>query len=188
MPATRTTQVGVFLIEEYAWSQGKFEAGVRVNRDTVKPNFTEDGELPGPNRGYTPVSFSFGTILNVSANDHVKFNFSRAQRSAAAEELFAFGPHLATGTFERGLATASLETANNFEIGFDHHDERLSVEASVYLNSIRNYLFLDEVDTGLNADGSGDGGASDGIADRVDEEGTFDPEGDLLLVLSLIHI
>jgi len=181
VPSTRTTQVGVFLIEEYAWSQGKFEAGVRVNRDTVKPNFTEDGTLPGPNRGYTPVSFSLGTILNVSANDHVKFNFSRAQRSAAAEELFAFGPHLATGTYERGLADASIETANNIEIGFDHHDARLSVEATLYLNSIRNYLYLDEVDAGLDADGSGDA-SSDGIADRVDEEGAFDPDGDLLLV------
>ena len=182
VPSTRTTQVGVFLIEEYAWRQGKFEAGVRVNRDTVKPNFTDDGTLPGPNRGYTPVSFSLGTILNVSANDHVKFNFSRAQRSPAAEELFAFGPHLATGTYERGLADASMETANNFEIGFDHHDARLSVEATLYLNSIRNYLFLNEVDAGLNADGSGDSGSRDGIADRVDEEGSFDPEGDLLLV------
>ncbi|MDH4458836.1 MAG: TonB-dependent receptor [Nevskia sp.] len=181
VPSTRTTQVGVFLIEEYAWSRGKFEAGVRVNRDTVKPNFTEDGTLPGPNRGYTPVSFSLGTILNVSANDHVKFNFSRAQRSAAAEELFAFGPHLATGTYERGLADASIETANNIEIGFDHHDARLSVEATLYLNSIRNYLYLDEVDAGLDADGSGDA-SSDGIADRVDEEGAFDPDGDLLLV------
>ena len=182
VPSTRTTQVGVFLIEEYAWDQGKFEAGVRVNRDTVKPNFTEDGTLPGPNRGYTPVSFSLGTILNVAADTHVKFNFSHAQRSPAAEELFAFGPHLATGTYERGLASASIETANNFEIGFDHHDQRLSLEGSLYLNSIRNYLFLDEVDAGLNADGSGEGGGRDGIADRVDEEGSFDPEGDLLLV------
>ncbi len=181
VPSTRTTQVGVFLIEEYAWSQGKFEAGVRVNRDTVKPNFPADGSAPAPNRGYTPVSFSLGTILNVSAHDHVKFNFSRAQRSAAAEELFAFGPHLATGTFERGLATAALETANNFEIGFDHHDERLSVEGALYLNSIRNYLYLDEIDAGLDADGGGTAN-SDGVADRVDDEGAFDPDGDLLLV------
>lgn len=181
VPSTRTTQVGVFLIEEYAWARGKFEAGVRVNRDTVKPNFTADGELPGPNRGYTPVSFSIGHIYNLTPHDHLKLNFSRAQRSAAAEELFAFGPHLATGTFERGLADASIETANNIEVGFDHHDDRLSVEGTLYLNSIRNYLFLDEVDTGLNADGSGEGG-SDGVADRVNEEGEFDAGGDLLLV------
>ncbi len=181
VPSTRTTQVGLFLIEERPWAHGKFEAGVRVNRDTVKPNFTEDGTLPGPNRGYTPVSFSLGSIYNLSAHDHLKLNFSRAQRSAAAEELFAFGPHLATGTFERGLETAALETANNIEVGFDHHDKRLSVEGTLYLNSIRNYLFLDEIDSGLNADGSGTS-ASDGVADRVDEEGSFDPQGSLLLV------
>lgn len=181
VPSTRTTQVGLFLIEERPWAHGKFEAGVRVNRDTVKPNVAEDGSVPGPNRDYTPVSFSLGSIYNLSSHDHLKLNFSRAQRSAAAEELFAFGPHLATGTFERGLADAAIETANNIEVGFDHHDRRLSVEGTLYLNSIRNYLFLDEVDAGLNADGSGEGG-SDGLADRVDEEGTFTPDGDLLLV------
>ena len=181
VPSTRTTQVGVFLIEERPWAHGKFEAGVRVNRDTVKPNFTEDGTLPGPNRGYTPVSFSLGSIYNLSAHDHLKLNFSRAQRSAAAEELFAFGPHLATGTFERGLETAALETANNIEVGFDHHDKRFSVDGTLYLNNIRNYLFLDEIDSGLNADGSGES-SSDGVADRVDEEGSFDPQGSLLLV------
>lgn len=204
VPSTRTTQVGVFLIEERPWARGKFEAGVRVNRDTVKPNFADDGTLPGPNRDFTPVSFSLGSIYNLSPHDHLKVNFSRAQRSAAAEELFAFGPHLATGTFERGLQDASIETANNIEVGFDHHDDRLSVEGTLYLNSIRNYLFLDEVDAGLNADGSSGGNqgeqataraparvaaaevdaavSRDGIADRVDEDGNFDPDGDLLLV------
>ena len=182
VPATRSTQIGVFLIEEYAWSRGKFEAGVRVNRDTVKPNPGDDGALPGPNRGYTPVSFSIGSLLDVAADTHVKFGYSRAQRSPAAEELFAFGPHLATGTFERGLATAGLETANNVELGLDHHDDRLSIDATVYVNSIRNYLYLDEVDAGLNADGSGAAGASDGLADRVDGDGNVAPDGDLLLV------
>lgn len=182
VPATRGTQIGLFLIEEYAWSHGKFEAGVRVNRDTVKPNADETGELPGPKRGYTPVSFSLGTLLDVAADTHVKLNFSRAQRSAAAEELFAFGPHLATGTFERGLARAGLETANNIELGFDHHDERLSLDGAVYFNGIDNYLYLNEVDAGLNADGSGAAGGSDGVADRVDGEGVFTPDGGLLLV------
>ncbi len=176
VPPSRSVQIGAFLIEEYAWSLGKFEAGFRVNRDTTK--LTGDER---PNREFTPVSVSLGNIFNISPNNHLTINFSRAQRSPVPEELYAFGPHLATASFERGLANAKLETANNFEIGFDHHDERLSFEANLYFNSLQNYLYLAETDTGVNADGSGTA-ASDGIADRVDGEGTFDPDGELVLV------
>ncbi len=176
VPETNSLQIGAFLIEEYAWSQGKLEAGLRVNRDSHKPQ--DDAR---PERDFTPLSFSLGSIFNLSPHDHLKLYFSHAQRSPAAEELYAFGPHLATATFERGLATAKLETANNIELGIDHHDDRLELEASVYLNSISHYLYLDETDTGLNADGSGSAG-SDGLADRVDGDGNFASDGELLLV------
>lgn len=175
VPKTRADQWGLFVVEEKPWSLGKFEIGARINRDSQDPESGYRG------RDFTPISFSVGNIFTLGVHDHVKLYFSRAQRSPATEELYAFGPHLATSTYERGLDSASLETANNFEIGYDHHDGRLSLESSVYFNSIEDYLFLDEVDQGLNADGSGTA-ASDGVADRVDGDGNLVPSGGLLLV------
>lgn len=177
VPPTHTLQLGAFLIEERPWAYGKLEAGVRVERDTNKPE--EGADLP--NRNFTPVSASFGSIFNLAKDYHLKLYYSHAQRSPVPEELYSFGPHGATATFERGLNDAKIETANNFEIGLDHHDQRLSWEGNVYYNSIHNYLYLAENDQGLNADGTGTPNA-DGIADRVDEQGNFDPDSEIRLV------
>lgn len=177
VPPTHTLQFGAFLIEERPWQYGKFEAGVRVERDTNTP----DQGTTLPKRNFTPVSVSFGSIINLTKQDHVKLYFSHAQRSPVPEELYSFGPHGATATFERGLGSAKLETANNTEIGFDHHGSRFSFEGNLYYNSIDNYLYLAEVDAGLNADGSGTPNA-DGQADRVDSDGTFNPASEIRLV------
>ncbi|MDP3293246.1 MAG: TonB-dependent receptor [Nevskia sp.] len=177
VPPTHTLQLGAFLIEERPWAYGKLEAGVRVERDTNKP---EEG-ADRPDRNFTPISASLGSIFNLAKDYHLKLYYSHAQRSPVPEELYSFGPHGATATFERGLTDARIETANNFEIGLDHHDQRLSWEGNVYYNSIRNYLYLAENDQGLNADGSGTVNA-DGTADRVDSNGTFNPDSEIRLV------
>lgn len=179
VPSTHTVQLGGFLIEERPWKYGKLEAGVRVEQDRNTPQ-----DSTRPDRDFTPVSLSFGSLFKLGEHDHLKLYYSRAQRSPVPEELYAFGPHGATATYERGLGDAVLETANNVELGFDHHDDHLSFEVNAYYNSIRNYLFLQEVDAGLNADGSAPagGGAVDGAADRVGADGGYDPAGEFLLV------
>jgi len=179
VPPTHTLQLGAFLVEERPFKFGKLELGARVERDTNRPE-TGAGLR---DRNYTPVSVSAGSLFNLDAAKeyHLKLYFSRSQRSPVPEELYSFGPHGATATFERGNIGAKLETANNFEIGFDHHDARWSWSVNGYYNRIQNYLFLQEVDSGLNADRSGTAN-SDGLADRVDAEGQYDSAGEFLLV------
>ena len=174
VPPVYSRQAGRFFIEEKPYSLGKLEFGARVERDTNTP------EQGYQNRDYTPFSASLGSIFNVGADSHLKLYATHAERSPVPEELYAFGPHGATATFERGSVDADKEVSNNIELGFDHHHQRWSFNASVYYNQIRNFLYLSEVDQGLNAGGSGTGG-SDGVADRVDAEGNFDPAGELLL-------
>lgn len=174
VPPVLSRQYGVFFLEERPYSLGKLEFGARVERDTNTP----EGY---PQRDYTPFSASLGSSFNLGEHSHLKLYATHGERSPVPEELYAYGPHGATSTFERGNLDAKKETSNNFELGFDHHQGRFGFDASVYYNRISNYLYLAEVDQGLNADGSGTP-ASDGIADRVDGDGTFDPAGEVLLV------
>lgn len=173
VPPVETQQLGVFVVEERPYSLGKFEIGVRIEQNDNKPQENVD-------RDFTPFSYSLGSLFNVGSDSHLKAYFTHAERSPVPEELYAFGPHAATATFERGNIDARIEKGNNFEIGFDHHQDRWEISASVYYNKLSDYLYLSEVDEGLNADGSGTP-ASDGEADTVNNEGTFDPEGELLL-------
>lgn len=173
VPSTVSDQTGVFIIEERPVSFGKFELGARHDQVNLDP----EGH---PSDDFSLNSVSAGVAFNILRDGHLKLTATHAERAPSPEELYAFGPHIATAAFERGLADADIETANNFEIGFDHHIDRWTVNASLWYEQFGDYLYLEGVDQGLNADGSGSGGA-DGIADTVNEEGEFDPDGALTL-------
>ena len=157
VPSTRTRSLGIFLVERAPTSFGSIELGVRTDHDTNDPDDPAIAE-----REFNPYSISGGALFDL--NEH-----------------YSFGPHLATGSFERGDDSFGLERAHNFEVSLDRHGDALSWRVNVFLQRIKDYAYQQEVDAGLNADGSGEGG-SDGQADRVDEEGTFDPDGELLLL------
>lgn len=182
VPASQTRQLGLFVVEEKPWRLGKFELGARIERDSNEP--VDTGERQYEDRDFTPFSLSAGSVLDLGEHYHLKVYFTHSQRSPVAEELYAYGPHGATGTFERGDAGLDMETANNVELGLDHHDGRLQWQANIYWQQAKDYIFQQEVDQGLNPDGSGTPQA-DGLPDRIGEgeEGfVFAPDGDLLLV------
>jgi len=174
VPPVRSRSVGLFVVEERPMPFGRIELGARVERNESEP----DDKVA---RDFTPLSLAAGAIFDVGTHSHLKLYLTQSERSPVQEELYAFGPHAATATFERGDVDLDEERFQNVELGFDYHEGRVLVDASVFYNRVRDYIFLSEVDQGLNADGSGVG-ISDGEADRVDEEGLFEPEGEFLLV------
>ena len=176
VPSTDTRSLGVFLLEERATSFGRVELGLRTDRDHAEP---QDGV--NPDRRFTPFSASAGVLFELNEHYHLKVYATRAERSPVSEELYSFGPHLATASFERGDDALEIETASNFEIAIDRHGGPFGWRLNVYWQDVADYIVQQEVDAGLDADGSGVF-AQDGEADRVDEEGLFDPGGELLLL------
>lgn len=174
VPATVTSNLGAFLVEQRPVRWGQLELGIRSDH-------TESDAQDLSAKNFNPLSLSAGTTVDLGNDYHLKLYATRSQRASVTEELYSFGPHGATSTYERGDAGLGMETANNFEIGLDKHSGRLQWRANLYYEKIQNYIFEQETDQGLNADGSGVG-ARDGVADRVDDEGNFAADGELLLV------
>jgi iron complex outermembrane recepter protein len=174
VPPVRSRSVGLFVLEERELGFGRIELGARIDRNRTEPE-------EGPRRSFNPVSLSAGAIADVGEHGHLKLYLTQAERSPVQEELYAFGPHLATATFERGDIDLDVERFQNLELGFDWHAGRLSFDTSLFYNRVSDYIFLAEADQNRNADGSGIG-LPDGEADRVDEEGLFEADGELLLV------
>ena len=174
VPATVTTDLGAFWVEQRPVGWGQLELGVRSDCARSEPEDLSS-------KSYTPLSMSAGTTIDLGGDYHLKLYATRSQRAPVTEELYSFGPHGATSTFERGDSDLNMETANNFEIGVDKHSGRLQWRGNVYYETIQNYIYEQETDQGLNADGSGTA-SSDGVADRVDSDGVFAGDGELLLV------
>ena len=78
-------------------------------------------------------------------------NVDDAQRAPTAEELFAFGPHVATGLFEIGDADLNKETSLGGDLGLHFHTGSFEASVSVFLNDYDNYTYL--LEDGTEMDG-----------------------------------
>ncbi len=175
VPAVVTRSQGLFVVEGRALGKHQLELGARV--DQVEHEL-KNGSASSD---FTPLTLSAGVNVMLTDHLHLRVNAQSAQRAPAAEELYAFGPHLATQAYERGNLDLEPETANNLDLSLGLDRGSWTWEISTFYNRISDYIFLDEIDRGLNADGTGTPQA-DGIADHVDESGAFVSSGELLLL------
>ena len=175
VPPTDTRSLGLFAVEERPLGAWTLQAGARIERQE------HDASGGNPDRDHTPLSLSLGGLRPLGNGGTLSVSAGRHQRAPATEELYSFGPHEATQTFERGDIDLDEETARHIDLGLRQTEGRLRWSANVFYTDYKDFVYLRSVDRGLNADGTGTP-ASDGQADRVDEEGDFDPNGELLLL------
>lgn len=110
----------------------------------------EDEEGP-VNRSFNPFSVSVGAIWHVTEDSHLSFNLTRAERAPTTAELFAFGPHIASQTFEVGDPSIKEESNLHGEIAYRMHGERLSGSVVIYADRFDDFIY--QVDTGEEEDG-----------------------------------
>ena len=188
LPQTLTRELGLYVVEERPYHFGRIELGARVEKQQQRPDAANGNpDRSYPDRDFTPLSLSAGTVVKLGDKHHLHFNASRSQRAPSAEELYTFGGHDATASFERGDPNLKNETAYDFEVGFDRHHDRLTWKANLFYKQVHDYIYLQDANQRRNADGSAADPATVAAfgpndPDRVDGEGTLDPNGELLLV------
>ncbi|MBW2390722.1 MAG: TonB-dependent receptor [Deltaproteobacteria bacterium] len=158
-----TAAIAGYLFEE--WPLAEFvdlELGVRVEGTWV-----EGTPITGDRRrrSFVPISGSAALIAHPADPFTIGLTGSASQRAPSQVELFARGPHEATGTFEIGDPDFDEETSYTGELRVAGDFDPLRFEASGFATYYNGYLF----------------GQLAGI--RVDGMGTIDPAGDFDLLL-----
>lgn len=143
VPPSVTETAGLFIIEEAQFERWRLDAGARIEDIDTR---TDDGRRSG----HAPLSLSAGALWHVTEASHFAVNLARAQRAPGDEELFAYGPHVATQTFEVGDAGLVEETAHTAEVSFRRHAGQLTGTLTVYRNEFDDFIYL--ADTGLTED------------------------------------
>lgn len=162
-PNSKTTQAAVFAYEEFSTGWGKLSFGARAESVTVdslgsagQPRFATG------KRDFAPRSYAAGTLWNVAPAWQVTGNLSRSQRAPKDYELFANGPHLATGAYELGIPNLGKESSTNVDVGVRWKQGASHAKVSAFHSRFSNYLLLSA--TGLMRDAHGNGagvGATD---------------------------
>lgn len=134
VPANQTDDLGLFLIERAGFGPWSVEAGLRYDQQDVVTDLAR--------ADHDAVSFSLAGLYEINAQWQWSLSFDRAERAPTAEELFSFGPHIATQSFEVGDAALDTETAQQFETGLRFRSERFEAKAQVYHNDFSDFIYL----------------------------------------------
>jgi iron complex outermembrane receptor protein len=154
VPPSNTRTMALFWVESAELGDWQIDLGVRYDKIRLKetaPRVTlPEPENPLLKRNFSPISASFGTLYHFDESRHLAMNLSFAERAPTDQELFSFGPHLATQTFEVGGPTLDKERNLHTEIGYRIHQGQLTGAITFYYDWFNDYIF--QMDTGLEED------------------------------------
>ncbi len=135
VPPNVTTNWGVFAVEEYHFENLRLEGGLRYEWQQVK------ADRLAFERTFSTVSFSLGAGYTFFGDSLVGFNISRTERAPSAEELLANGAHLATGGFDLGDSTLSIESGLTVEVTGRRRGGRWSGGVNLYWTRFDNFIY-----------------------------------------------
>ncbi len=150
----RQNNLAVFGLQELKFERAALQFGGRVETNRYKP---VNQALPELN--FTGFSGSVGARFEVWKGGAFIGSFSSSYRSPALEELYNFGPHIGTVTFEVGDTNLERERSNGLEFSFRQNSKRVRFNGSVFYNDIKNFVFQSPFDE----DGDGNIDIDDGL-------------------------
>ena len=165
VPVTKSGSAGIFLLEERNWDRWRLEFGGRIEGATQDPQNNVN-----PSRTFGLFSGSVGSLWKFTDGYGLGLTGTRGQRAPTTEELYMLGAHRGTATYQTGSNDLSKETSSNIDLALRKTTGAVQWKVNVFNNQFNNYIFVHSADTN-----------ADGIADRSDSNGTFNPSGDFLI-------
>jgi len=201
-PPSKTDMLALALVEEFHYDDFLFQMGARVEHVTLKADYVmqpeidvhshdspahdsdtdhhHESEVTAPDLDFTPMSFSAGVVWDFQPGFNVALSLSHSERAPSAAELFSFGPHVGTGSYEVGAlfnlhrdddgvdfefaeGSPKQEESNNIDLTFRKHEGDLGIILNAFYNQVENYYY--ESVTGLYAESSHDHGHEEGAED-----------------------
>lgn len=143
-----------FVLEELNFERFKLQFGGRVenNRYNSENPTTLD-------RTFTGFSGAVGARFGLWEGGAVVANYTHSYRAPALEELYNFGPHIGTVSFEIGNELLRPERSNGIEFSFRQLSNRVRAEVSFFHYRIGDFVYLAPQDE----DGDGEIDIEDGL-------------------------
>lgn len=154
VPPTKTNSNALFWIEEGQWNSLQGSLGLRYNNVSQKPNLgttleqqptSPTGELTPEitlqNRSFSLLSYSAGGLWNFVKGYGAGLAYTVSQRAPSAQELYSYGAHESTATFDIGNPNLNKETSHNLEFNIQKTNGLMRAKASVYANRFNNYIY-----------------------------------------------
>ena len=141
IPNFRAYTYGVFAIEK--WQSGRWmaEAGMRYDYRRQTRFTNVNNEIQADEKHYSSTTFSVGGSYLISSLLKLNSNISSAWRPPSINELYSYGLHGGTATFEIGNANLNPERSYNGDIGLVFNHTKWTGEASIFRNQFDGFIY-----------------------------------------------
>ncbi|NPC57254.1 TonB-dependent receptor [Caenimonas soli] len=154
-PYSRTRQRAAFAYEELATTWGKLSLGARAESVEVQSLGNPVVARFAPaSRSFNPGSYALGALWNLAPAWQLTSNYSATQRAPKDYELFADGPHVATGAYELGNPALGKERSRHLDLGLQWKRGADNFKLSAFHSRFAGYISLEA--TGLERDVDGE--------------------------------
>lgn len=139
LPPTRTHAYSAFIYEEVKLDRWKLQAGGRY--DYTRVSASDDAAFgPALARTFNSGAVSVGAAYTLTPEYSLVASVSYTQRPPNFQELFADGPHVATGIVEVGDRNLGLEKSVGLDVALRKKGDRWSGSAGAFYNRFSNYI------------------------------------------------
>ncbi|WP_041675086.1 TonB-dependent receptor [Ramlibacter tataouinensis] len=143
-PYSRTRQQALFVYEELATGWGKLTFGGRTESVRVESlGNPEVDRFATGGRRFRANSYALGALWQLAPAWQLSGNLAHTERAPRDYELFANGPHVATGAYELGDATLDKERSDNLDLGLQWKQGPSSARLGAFVTRFRNYISLE---------------------------------------------
>ena len=154
VPQTKSNSSALFWVEEGRYGPVKTSLGARYSYAGQNPNLATQFPSPssqgvpssyGPptlqNRQFNLMSYSAGGMLDVARGYGLGLSYTVSQRAPTPQELYSYGPHDSTATFDIGNSNLATQTSHDVELSFQKTLGLFRSKASLYRNQFSNYIY-----------------------------------------------
>lgn len=141
VPSANTQNKALYIYEELPLDQLKLSFGGRIEHVNVDSK-QDDKFGPAQNNTFNPASYAFGGLYTLDANWSLAGNLSHNERAPSYFELYANGPHLATGQYEVGNSSFDKERSNGIDAQMRWKDGKNSFNFGAYYTRFSNFIGL----------------------------------------------
>lgn len=103
-------------------------------------------------RHFNGVTGSIGATFEVTKHFNLKFNVARGYRAPNISELASNGEHEGSLRYEIGNSNFKPENSWQADFTLDYANKYIEFQASVFVNQIRNYIYLHRIDSVVEPD------------------------------------
>lgn len=141
IPNFRAYTTGIFLLEK--WNHGRWgvEAGLRYDYRWQSRYVRDQNQIISNPLNYQNIMYTLGASSYLNEHTKLYVQFASAWRPPAINELYSYGLHGGTATFEVGDENLVPERSYNSEAGIEVKKEDWQLEWNVFYNRINQFIY-----------------------------------------------